>query len=93
VLDHRIGHALGGRDLPSTKADTLECLKSYLPRLAVTYGTAMATGPNVPMPQSAVDWVVRDTMPTWATQMIQHRDPNVIERTAQRRRCGRSSTV
>ena len=80
----RVGHALGGTDLPTTKAETLECLKSYLPRLAVTHGAAMATGPNLPMPQSAIDWAIRDTMPKWAKQLIQHRDPNIVERTARR---------
>ncbi len=44
----------------------------------------MATGPNLPMPQSAIDWAVRDTMPKWAKQLIQHRDPNIVERTARR---------
>ena len=44
----------------------------------------MATGINVPMPQAAVDWAIRDTMPKWAMQMIQHRSPNVVERTARR---------
>ncbi|MGV0601539.1 oxygenase MpaB family protein, partial [Mycolicibacterium pulveris] len=80
----RVGHALGGTDLPTTKAETAECLESYLPKLAVTHGTAMATGPNLPMPQAAVDWAIRDTMPKWAKQMIQHTDPNIVERTARR---------
>ena len=40
------GHALGGTDLPSTKAETLECLHSYLPKLALTYGAAMASEYN-----------------------------------------------
>ena len=80
----RVGHALGGTDLPTTKAETLDCLKSYLPRLALTHGAAMATGPNLPMPQGAVDWAIRDTMPTWAKQLIEHADPNVVERTARR---------
>ena len=80
----RVGHALGGTDLPSTKQETLDCLESYLPRLAVTYGTAMATGPNLPLPQSALNWAIRDTMPRWAKGLIQHRDPNIIERTARR---------
>ena len=44
----RVGHALGGTDLPTTKAETLDCLESYLPRLALTHGAAMATGPNLP---------------------------------------------
>ena len=43
----RVGHALGGTDLPTTKAETLDCLESYLPRLALTHGAAMATGPNL----------------------------------------------
>jgi uncharacterized protein (DUF2236 family) len=80
----RVGHALGGTDLPTTKADTLECLESYLPKLAVTYGKAMGTGPNLPMPQAAVDWAIRDTMPKWAKQLVAHRDCNIIERTARR---------
>ncbi|MDY6999971.1 MAG: oxygenase MpaB family protein [Actinomycetota bacterium] len=80
----RIGHALGGTDLPATKRETLDCLKSYLPRLALTYGAAMATGPNVPMPKNALDWAVRDTMPSWAQELIQHRNPNIVERTARR---------
>lgn len=44
----------------------------------------MGTGPNVAMPQAAVDWAIRDTMPKWAKQMLQHRDCNIIERTARR---------
>lgn len=80
----RVGHALGGTDLPTTKAETLDCLKSYLPRLAITYGTAMATGPDLPLPQSALNWAVRDTMPPWAKGLIQHRDPNIVEQTARR---------
>jgi len=80
----RVGHALGGTDLSTTKAETLDCLKSYLPKLAVTYGTAMATGPNLPLPLAALNWAVRDTMPSWAKGLIQHSDPNVLERTARR---------
>jgi uncharacterized protein (DUF2236 family) len=89
-LDHyygefvRVGHALGGTDLPTTKAETLDCLESYLPRLALTHGAAMATGSNLPMPQAALDWAIRDTMPKWAMQLIQHRSPNVVERAARR---------
>jgi uncharacterized protein (DUF2236 family) len=80
----RVGHALGGTDLPTTKAETLDCLESYLPRLALTHGAAMATGPNLGLPQSAIDWAIRDTMPKWAAQLIQHRSPNIVERTARR---------
>jgi len=80
----RVGHALGGTDLPTTKAETLDCLESYVPKLAVTHGTAVATGPGLPMTQSAVDWAIRDTLPKWAAQMVQHTNPNVVERTARR---------
>jgi uncharacterized protein (DUF2236 family) len=80
----RVGHALGGTDLPATKAEVLECLESYLPRLALTHGTAMATGTNVGLPLSALDWAIRDTMPRWAKQLIGHRSPNAVERTARR---------
>ena len=79
-----MGHALGGTDLPTTKAETLDCLKSYLPRLALTHGAAMSTGHHLPLPESVVDWAIRDTMPTWAMQLIGHRSPNVVERTARR---------
>ncbi len=44
----------------------------------------MATGSNLPMPQSAVDWAIRDTMPKWAKQLIGHTDPNPVERAARR---------
>ncbi|MGE0214577.1 oxygenase MpaB family protein [Mycolicibacterium sp.] len=80
----RVGEALGGTGLPTTKKETLECLHSYLPKLAVTYGTAMATGPNLGLPHSALDWAVRDTMPPWAQRLIQHTNPNIVERTARR---------
>ncbi|NDZ94007.1 DUF2236 domain-containing protein [Streptomyces sp. SID6673] len=81
----RVGHALGGTDLPATKADTLACLAEYLPKLALTHGNAIATGPNLTNPaQAAVDWAIRDTMPEWAAQLVMHRPPNPIERRARR---------
>ncbi len=80
----RVGHALGGTDLPTTKAETLDCLKSYLPRLALTHGAAMATGHHLSLPESAIDWAIRDTLPSWAADMVGHRSPNVVERTARR---------
>lgn len=83
----RVGQALGGTDLPATKADTLDCLHSYLPRLALTHGAAMATGPNVrglgPL-GPAVDWAIRDTLPRWAAAMVMHTPPNPIDRAARR---------
>ncbi|MGV9713610.1 oxygenase MpaB family protein [Gordonia sp. NPDC003424] len=81
----RVGHALGGTHLPTTKADTLTCLAEYLPKLALTHGNAMATGANVTNPLvGAVDWAIRDTMPSWAAQLVQYRRPNPIERRARR---------
>ncbi|KSU57129.1 MULTISPECIES: oxygenase MpaB family protein [unclassified Gordonia (in: high G+C Gram-positive bacteria)] len=81
----RVGHALGGTDLPTTKADTLTCLAEYLPKLALTHGNAMATGLNVRNPaQGVVDWAIRDTMPRWAQQLIMYRPPNPVERRVRR---------
>jgi len=84
----KVGQALGGTDLPETKAETLDCLYSYLPKLALTYGAAMATGPNLagaeaqPPGAEFVDWAIRDTLPSWAAAMVMHRRPNPIERAA-----------
>ena len=86
----RVGHALGGTDLPATKAETLECLQSYLPRLALTHGAALATGaalqgnPEVPQVAKFFDWAIRDSMPRWAAEMVMYRPPNPVERAARR---------
>lgn len=83
----KVGQALGGTDLPETKAETLDCLHSYLPKLAITYGTAAATGSNLADPKypgppggEFIDWAIRDTLPSWAAAMVMHRKPNPIER-------------
>jgi hypothetical protein len=84
----KVGHALGGTDLPETKAETLECLESYLPKLAITYGMALSTGPNLdgagfgPPGSELIDWAIRDTLPSWAGAMVMHRAPNPVERLA-----------
>lgn len=84
----KVGEALGGTDLPATKAETLDCLHAYLPRLAITYGAAMATGPNLhgaeigPPGGELVDWAMRDTLPSWAAAMVMHKPPNPVERLA-----------
>ncbi len=86
----RVGRALGGTDLPATKADTLDCLRSYLPRLALTHGAAMTTGaaladnPDAPAQVKFFDWAIRDAMPDWAAQMVMYRPPNPVERAARR---------
>ena len=81
----RIGHALGGTDLPASKAEVLDCLKEYLPRLGLTYGSAVATGVNLTNPaEAAVDWAIRDTMPPWAARLVMYQPPNPVERRARR---------
>jgi uncharacterized protein (DUF2236 family) len=86
----RVGHALGGTDLPATKAQTLECLRSYLPRLALTHGAALTTGdalaanPDVPQAAKFFDWAIRDSMPDWAAEMVMYRPPHPVERAARR---------
>lgn len=86
----RIGHALGGTGLPATKAETLDCLRSYLPRLALTHGAAMATGqalmsnPEVPQAAKFFDWAIRDAMPEWAAEMVMYSAPHPVERAARR---------
>lgn len=75
----RVGRALGGTDLPETKAETLDCLHDYLPKLAVTPGRAFSTGPNLrrkdtlPLIGPSLDWAARDLLPDWAQQMVMHR--------------------
>ena len=86
----RVGRALGGTDLPETKADTLECLRSYLPRLALTHGAALSTGqalldnPDAPQSVKFFDWAIRDAMPDWAAEMVMYRPPHPVESAARR---------
>lgn len=86
----RVGVALGGTQLPSTKAETLECLHSYLPRLALTHGMAVSTGPNlarmadVPAAAKFVDWAIRDALPEWAAELVMYRQPRPVQRAARR---------
>lgn len=86
----RVGRALGGTDLPATKSETLDCLRSYLPRLALTHGAALATGqaladnPHFPQAAKFFDWAIRDAMPDWAAEMVMYRPPNPVERAARR---------
>ncbi|MBE1537707.1 oxygenase MpaB family protein [Actinomadura algeriensis] len=88
----RVGEALGGTDLPATKAETAECLQSYLPRLAVTPIKAFATGPNLRdseakpwEPGSAfMDWAARDMLPEWAQKLALYQPPNPLVLRARR---------
>ena len=82
----RVGEALGGTDLPATKAEVAECLESYLPRLALTPIKAFGTGPNlrgnkIPpwQPGSAfMDWAARDMLPPWAQKLALYQPPNPV---------------
>ena len=86
----RVGRALGGTDLPATKAETLDCLRSYLPKLALTHGAAVATGqalmsnPDVPQAVKFFDWAIRDAMPDWAADMVMSTPPHPDQRAARR---------
>lgn len=85
----RVGHALGGTGLPATKADTLACLRAYLPRLALTPGKADTTGPNArrgdnPLAGPFMDWAVRDMLPDWAARLVMYQRPNPVELHARR---------
>ncbi|MFG2088079.1 oxygenase MpaB family protein [Spirillospora sp. NPDC048824] len=82
----RVGEALGGTDLPATKAETAECLESYLPRLAVTPIKAFATGPNLRHSKAKpwepgsefMDWAARDMLPRWAQKLALYQPPNPV---------------
>lgn len=82
----RVGEALGGTDLPATKAETAECLESYLPRLALTPIKAFATGPNLRDSKAKpwepggefMDWAARDMLPRWAQKLALYQPPNPI---------------
>jgi uncharacterized protein (DUF2236 family) len=82
----RVGEALGGTDLPSTKADVADCLESYLPRLALTPIKAFGTGPNLRDSKAKpwepgsqfMDWAARDMLPKWAQRLALYQPPNPI---------------
>lgn len=88
----RVGEALGGTDLPATKAEVAECLESYLPRLALTPIKAFQTGPNLrdskvkPWEPGGpfMDWAARDMLPHWAQKLCLYRPPNPLVLRARR---------
>ncbi len=88
----RVGEALGGTDLPATRAEVAECLHAYLPRLAVTPLKAFATGPNLrgstlkPWEPGSpfLDWATRDLLPGWAQKLVLYQPPGPAVRRARR---------
>ena len=80
----RVGHALGGTDLPTTKAETLDCLQSYVPKLAVTHGMAMATAPVCRWRRARSTGRSATRCPSGRRRWWQHTNPNIVERTARR---------
>ncbi|TQS42943.1 oxygenase MpaB family protein [Cryptosporangium phraense] len=82
----RVGEALGGTGLPTTKQETLDCLESYLPKLAVTPIKAFGTGPNLRgngvrpwQPGSEfMDWAARDLLPEWAQKLALYQRPSAV---------------
>lgn len=89
----RVGEALGGVDLPRTKAEVAECLHDELPKLALTPIAAGRTWPNlrattplVQQPTSRLlDWAERDLLPSWAQELYLHRPTNPVVALARRR--------
>jgi hypothetical protein len=80
---------LRGKDLDRYYA---ECLKSYLPKLAITPIKAFSTGSNLRdsklkpwEPGSPFsDWAVRDLLPDWAQKLAFYEPPNPIVLRARR---------
>lgn len=88
----RVGEALGGTDLPRTKAEVAQCLEDALPRLAVTPIAASRTWPNIaehtpranqPL-QWLTDWAERDMLPTWGQKLLLYKPPHPLRVAARR---------
>ena len=62
----------------------MDCLESYLPRLALTHDAAMATGINLPIRQGAVDWAIPRHHAELGRTTGHVQPPNILERTARR---------
>jgi len=93
----RVGEALGGTDLPETKADVATYLEAALPELGLTYIAASRTWPTVraSTPLAAqpfewfMDWAKKDLLPPWAQGLVLFRPPDRVT-TAVRRAMLRS---
>lgn len=74
----RVGEALGGTDLPATKADVAAYLRKSVPLMGVTVPSAeffaSLAGRDLPAPlrpaARMLQWAVIDLQPTWAKQLL-----------------------
>lgn len=82
----RVGYALGGTDLPASKAEVLEVLESWVPKLALLPAVSQAIWPNnrhaMPIwqwpPQAFINWFIRDMQPRWARSLYMHTRPDPL---------------
>lgn len=74
----KVGAALGGTDLPATKADVAQYLRDAVPLMGVTMPTVELLGSlnshSNPLPVRAVagmlEWALIDLQPDWAQQLL-----------------------
>lgn len=82
----RVGYALGGTDLPSSKGEVLEVMDEWVPKLALLPSVSQAVWPNnrhvVPIwqwpPQAVLNWIIRDMQPRWARSLYMHTRPDPL---------------
>jgi uncharacterized protein (DUF2236 family) len=80
----RVGYALGGTNLPLSKAEVLEVLEDWVPKLALLPAVAESLWPNnrhdIPIwrwpSQTVLWWVIRDMQPKWARSLYMHTRPD-----------------
>jgi uncharacterized protein (DUF2236 family) len=88
----RVGAALGGTDLPATKAEVADYLDAAVPLMGVTQPTIETlrlTDPRLrPLPLRPIfdllQWTLLDLQPQWAQDLLRVRPSSRIERTARR---------
>ncbi|HZQ33796.1 MAG TPA: oxygenase MpaB family protein [Mycobacterium sp.] len=82
----RVGYALGGTDLPASKAEVMEVLDEWAPRLALLPAVSQAIWPNnrhaIPLwqwpSQALLNWTLRDMQPRWARNLYMHTRPDPV---------------
>lgn len=88
----RVGQALGGTDLPGSKAEVREVLDAWAPRLALLPSVAPTIWPNnreaTPVAQrpvvSLLNWAARDMQPAWARRLYLFERPDPVQLYARR---------